>query len=41
MKPIIPRRRKPIDDMLNLITEPINVDAVKLVEESWDEDHSR
>jgi len=30
--------RIPVDDMLNLIGEPISIDAVKLVEESWDED---
>ena len=38
LEPIVPRRRNPIDDMLSLISEPINIDAVKLVEESWDED---
>lgn len=38
LEPVVPRRRNPVDDMLNLISEPINVDAVKLVEESWDED---
>ncbi len=38
LEPVVPRRRNPVDDMLNLISEPISVDAVKLVEESWDED---
>lgn len=38
LEPMLPRRRNPIDDMLSLISEPINIDAVKLVEESWNED---
>ena len=38
MELVVPRRKNPIDDMLSLVTRPINVDAVKLVEESWDED---
>ena len=38
LEPIVPRRRNPVDDMLSLISEPINVNAVKLVEESWNED---
>ena len=38
LEPVVPRRRNPINDMLNLISEPINADAVKLVEKSWNED---
>ena len=38
LEPVVPRTRDPIDDMLNLIDEPISIDAVKLVEESWNED---
>ena len=38
LEPMLPRRRNPIDDMLNLIGKPINIDAVRLVEESWNED---
>lgn len=38
LEPVVPRRRNPINDMLNLISESIDVDAVRLVEESWDED---
>ena len=38
LKPLIKRKRNPIRELLNLVKEPLNVDAVKLVEESWDED---
>ena len=38
LEPIASRRKNPIDDMLNLISKPINIDAVELVEESWNED---
>jgi len=38
LEPVIPRRRDPVEDMLSLVKEPVNVDAVRLVEESWDED---
>jgi len=38
LEPVVPRRKNPIDNMLSLVTKPINIDAVKLVEESWDED---
>ena len=38
LEPIVPRKKNPIDDMLSLINESINIDAVKLVEESWNED---
>ena len=38
LEPMVPRRRNLIDDMLNLIGKPINIDAVRLVEESWNED---
>ncbi len=38
LEPVVPRRRNPVDDMLNLISKPLNIDAVELVEESWNED---
>ncbi len=38
LEPMVPRRRNPIDDMLNLISKPINIDAVELVEDSLNED---
>ena len=38
LEPVIERTRDPVEDMLNLIKEPMNIDAVKLVEESWNED---
>lgn len=38
LEPILPRRRDPIEDMLSLVPKPVSVDAVKLVEGSWDED---
>ncbi len=38
LEPLVPRRNNPVEDMLNLIAKPVNVDAVKLVEESWNED---
>jgi len=37
LEPII-KRSNPLEDMLNLIKKPLNIDAVKLVEESWEED---
>ncbi len=36
LEPII-KRSNPLEDMLNLIKEPLNIDAVKLIKESWDE----
>lgn len=38
LEPLMPRRRSPVEDMLSLIPKPVNLDAVRLVEESWDED---
>ena len=38
LEPLVPRRKDPIDDMLSLIAESVNIDATRLVEESWDED---
>jgi len=38
LEPMIKRRGDPVENMLSLIDEQIDVDAVKLVEESWDED---
>ncbi|RLE65192.1 MAG: AbrB family transcriptional regulator [Thermoprotei archaeon] len=38
LEPLIPYRKKPIENMLNLVSKPVDIDAVKLVEESWNED---
>jgi len=38
VEPIISRVEDPVRDMLSLIDRPLNIDAVRLVEESWDED---
>ncbi len=38
LEPLAPRRKNPVEDMLSLVSEPVNVDAVRLVEEAWDED---
>ncbi len=37
LEPLISRKKDPLEDMLGLVSKPVNVDAVKLVEESWDE----
>ena len=37
-KPLTPRSEDPVEELLSLVKEPLDVDAVKLVEESWDED---
>lgn len=38
LEPVVKRTEDPVEDMLNLIKKPMDVDAVKLVEESWNED---
>lgn len=38
IEPVVARVRDPVKDMLSLIDKPLNIDAVRLVEESWDED---
>ncbi|MCD6357456.1 MAG: AbrB/MazE/SpoVT family DNA-binding domain-containing protein [Thermoproteales archaeon] len=38
LKPVIKPRENPVEEMLNLVREPLDVDAVKLVEESWEDD---
>ena len=38
LEPISERARDPLDDMLNLVKGNLDIDAVKLVEESWKED---
>ena len=38
LEPMVLRKRDPINDMLNLVSKPLSIDAVELVEESWDED---
>jgi len=37
LEPLV-RRRDAVEDLLSVFSEPLDVDAVKLVEESWDED---
>ena len=32
------RARDPVEDMLSMVEKPIDIDVVRLVEESWDED---
>lgn len=38
VEPVITRVKDPVKDMLSLIDKPLNIDAVRLVEESWNED---
>ncbi len=38
LRPIIKPRKDPVEEMLNLMKEPLDIDAVKLVEESWEND---
>lgn len=38
LEPVVRRVRDPLEDMLGLIKSRLNIDAVKLVEESWEED---
>ena len=38
IEPIIREKGDPVKRMLSLVDKPLNVDAVRLVEESWDED---
>jgi len=38
LKPIVKRKKDPIEELLNLVKEPLDIDVVKLVEESWNED---
>lgn len=38
VEPVITRVEDPVKDMLSLIDRSLNIDAVKLVEESYDED---
>jgi len=37
-RPLIRRVEDPIGNLLSLVKKPLPVDAVRLVEESWDED---
>ena len=37
-RPLTPRSEDPVEELLSLVKEPLDVDAVKLVEGSWDED---
>lgn len=38
IEPIIRKGDNPVKNMLSLVDKTINIDAVKLVEESWNED---
>ncbi len=38
LKPLIDKRHDPIEELLNLVKKPVRIDAVRLVEESWNED---
>jgi len=38
LEPLFERPEDPLEDMLSIFDRPIDVDAVRLVEESWDED---
>ena len=38
VEPVITRVEDPVKDMLSLIDRSLDIDAVKLVEESYDED---
>jgi len=38
LKTMVKRGKNPIEEMLTLIKKPLAVDAVRLVEESWNED---
>ena len=35
---IVDQAKDPVEDMLSLFDKPVDVDVVKYVEESWDED---
>ena len=36
--PIVKRKDDPVKELLSLVKEPLDIDAVRLVEESWNED---
>jgi len=38
IKPVVRRRSDAIEEMLKLVSESVDIDAVRLVEESWSED---
>ncbi len=38
VRPLRPRVEDPVEALLSLVREPVDVDAVRLVEESWGED---
>ncbi|RLE67530.1 MAG: hypothetical protein DRJ34_02405 [Thermoprotei archaeon] len=38
VEPLKPLIEDPVEYLSNLTSKPINIDAVKLVEESWNED---
>jgi len=38
LEPMVKRDLDPLEAILNLVKKPLDIDAVKLVEESWEED---
>lgn len=38
VRPLRPRVEDPVEALMSLVREPVDVDAVRLVEESWGED---
>ncbi|RLE77584.1 MAG: AbrB family transcriptional regulator [Thermoprotei archaeon] len=38
LRPIVKHEERSLERMLNLVKEPLNINAVKLVEEAWNED---
>ena len=38
LRPLALRKKNPVEELLNLLEEPLDIDAVRLVEESWNGD---
>jgi len=38
MEPLFKRQGNPLEELLNIFEKPLDIDAVSLVEETWDED---
>jgi len=38
VRPLRPRVEDPVEVLMSLVREPVDEDAVRLVEKSWDED---
>jgi len=37
MEPLFERRGNPLEELLSIFEKPLDINAVKLVEETWDE----